>query len=171
MTTRTLKAPLIAGLSGTVLMFGIQLIIFDFKLSTLPVLLVLSIAIGAVQFVSILYIKKLAIRLCKMTDIELAQDEELIKDGGATHLIGRHLAGGRLVLTNKRLIFKTHKNNSKIYQESFELSKMKKVYATKTLNLLMNVLRLELEDRPRVKFIVEKPNKWVEVIQENKAQE
>jgi hypothetical protein len=35
----------------------------------------------------------------------------------------------------------------------------------------MNVLRLELEDSTRVKFIVEKPNKWVEVIQENKAQE
>ena len=94
----------------------------------------------------------------------------LIKDGGATHFIGRHLAGGRLVLTYKRLIFKTHKNNSKIYQESFELSKIKKVYATKTLNLLMNGLRLELEDNTQVKFIVEKSNKWVEVIQEQKAQ-
>jgi hypothetical protein len=34
----------------------------------------------------------------------------------------------------------------------------------------MNGLRLELEDNTQVKFIVEESNKWVEVIQEQKAQ-
>jgi hypothetical protein len=171
MTTKILKVPLIAGLSGTILMFGIGLLMFDFKLSTLPVLLVLSIAIGAVQFVSILHAKKLAIRLYKMTDIELAQDEELIKNGEATHFIGRQWAGGRLALTDKRLIFKTHKNNSKIYQVSFELSRLKKVNAIKTLNLIMNGLLLELEDNTSVRFIVEEPNKWVDMIQKQKTHE
>jgi hypothetical protein len=137
----------------------------------ISVFLVLFIATGFLAYISYLFAKRLSHNLYKMTRIDLNIEEKIIKDGGATHVIGRRISGGRLILTDKRLIFKSHKNNSKIYLESFYLNRIDKVHTTKTLNILLNGIKFEYEKILTVRFFLNEPESWVNVIQENCSDE
>jgi hypothetical protein len=56
-------------------------------------------------------------RLVKKIIVDIADNEIIVKEGGANHFRGKEGVGGKLVLTDRRLIFKSHKfniqNNSK----------------------------------------------------------
>jgi hypothetical protein len=103
-------------------------------------------------------------RLLKKIVIETASDENIIKEGGANHFKGKEGVGGKLVLTNKRLIFKSHKFNIQNHQDNFELTQVEKLQATKTLGFLENGLMLELTNNEQHKFIVDMPTDWIDKI-------
>ncbi len=103
-------------------------------------------------------------RLLKKTIVETADNESIVKEGGANHFIGLEGVGGKLVLTDKRLIFKSHKFNIQNHQNNFDLAQIAKLHATKTLRILENVLTLELANNDRHKFIVDEPSDWIEKI-------
>ena len=57
-----------------------------------------------------------ATRQLKKVAIELDTDEKEIKVAGANHVVGMEAVGGKLLLTNKRLVFKSHFLNIQTHQ-------------------------------------------------------
>jgi hypothetical protein len=97
--------------------------------------------------------------------IERDPDEKLVKEGGANHIVNLERVGGKLVLTDKRLVFKSHKVNIQVHQQSFLLSEINTVEAAKTGGVLKNVLLVHLNDSVTHKFIVFEPEEWVREIE------
>lgn len=166
MKSETLKIPLIFGFASFALALAVIILFYGINEKIFPVFLVLSVAIGIVNFGSVLIMKRLAVRLYKSVVIDLQSDEEIIYEAGANHSRGMFPSGGRLVLTNKRLIFKTHKNNSEIYELSLQLSSLKMVSVTKRMKLMRRGLKLESTDNKTIEFTVENPDMWVDKIQD-----
>ena len=103
-------------------------------------------------------------KLIKTIVIETLADETIIKEGGANHFKGKEGVGGKLVLTDKRLIFKSHKFNIQNHQENFDLGNVKTLWATRTLRIFENGLTVQLTTDCRHKFVVDEPADWVEEI-------
>ena len=159
----------------TVLAFGlpwtILMVIFNLVFKDGPiVILIFSTVIGGfvagLLFAGImLYTGK---RLFKQIIVEIPNNENVIKEGGANHFKGGEGVGGKLVLTDKRLIFKSHRFNIQNHQENFDLGQVHKLQTTKTLGILENGLTLELINNDRHKFIVDEPTDWIEKITNQK---
>jgi hypothetical protein len=134
--------------------------------------ILISTAIGGIfaGLIFALIINYAANRLYKKIIIDINIDEALIKEGGANHFKGKEGVGGKLVLTDKRLIFKSHNLNIQNHQDNFDLAQINEVQATKTLNLFNNGLLLELVDMGKHKFVVDEPNDWVIAIRDQKKQ-
>jgi hypothetical protein len=96
--------------------------------------------------------------------IELEPDEKLVKEGGANRILNLEGVGGKLVLTNKRLVFKSHKLNVQVHQLSLPLSEIETVEAGKT-GFLNNVLMIYQNDGASNKFIVFEPAEWVKAVE------
>ncbi|HOX81785.1 MAG TPA: GRAM domain-containing protein [Chryseolinea sp.] len=109
--------------------------------------------------------KYLAKNLFKSISFELAEDEKLIKEGGANHIMGREGVGGKLVLTDKRLVFKSHKLNIQNHEQVFHFNDIQSLGEAKSLFILKNKLVLELLSKDLHKFIVDEPGVWVKEIE------
>ena len=107
-------------------------------------------------------------RLVKNIIIETADNETILKEGGDNHVKGKEGVGGKIVLTNIRLIFKSHQLNIQNHQENFDLGQVEKLQATKTFGFWENGLMLELSHNAKHKFIVDEPTDWVEMIMNQK---
>ncbi|HEV7381049.1 MAG TPA: GRAM domain-containing protein, partial [Dyadobacter sp.] len=94
--------------------------------------------------------------------IELDNDEFLILQSIGTHLKGIDAVGGKLVLTNKRLIFKSQKLNIQPHKLSIPLTDITSVCRTKTLGLVNNGLAITTTDGIVENFTVEAPSEWIE---------
>jgi hypothetical protein len=107
--------------------------------------------------------------LYKKIIIEMQNGEELIKEGGANHFKGIEGVGGKLVLTDKRLVFKSHKINIQNHETDFDIRQIEKVQATRTLGMLNNGLILGLINSDEHRFVVDDPLDWVKeiIIQKN----
>lgn len=103
-------------------------------------------------------------RTYKEVNIELDKEEALIKDGGANRWTGNNPEGGRLVLTDRRLIFRAQQYNTQYYQLSFELQELCNIQVTKSWLLLKNELRFEVADGTLFRFAVDNPNRWLHAI-------
>lgn len=101
--------------------------------------------------------------LTKIT-VDTEENEWIIKEGAANHFKGMEGVGGKLVLTNKRLIFKSHKLNLQNHQDNFELAQIENLQTSKTLGFLKNGLTLELNGNEKHKFIIDAPQEWVVTI-------
>lgn len=108
-------------------------------------------------------------RLYKRTIVEITDDEKLIKEGGANHFRGKEGVGGKLVLTDKRLIFKSHNLNIQNHTQHFELPQIQNVQSTNTLGFLTNGLQLQLVNNDVHKFVVDEPGEWVKALEELKV--
>lgn len=109
-------------------------------------------------------------KLFKKVIVEIADNEKIIKEGGANHFKVNEGVGGKLVLTDKRLIFKSHNFNIQNHQDNFELGQVDELESTKTLGFWENGLTLKLTNNDRHKFIVDQPVEWIEYILNQKRQ-
>lgn len=105
--------------------------------------------------------------LTKIT-VDTEENECIIREGSANHFIGMEGVGGKLVLTNKRLIFKSHKLNVQNHQDNFELEKIERLQTNKILGFIANGLIVELANQERHKFVVDAPQDWMEIISNQK---
>ncbi|MBC6427134.1 MAG: hypothetical protein GDA51_11880 [Ekhidna sp.] len=86
------------------------------------------------------------------------EDENLIFDSGSTHFKRWENVGGKLFLTDRRLIFKSHKLNIQNHEQIFNLNKITKITAS-------NRNRLSFEYEGQIeKFIVSNPDKWSKLL-------
>ena len=100
----------------------------------------------------------------KKITIDVEPGETFVREAGANRILNVEGVGGKLVLTDRRLIFKSHKVNIQVHQFSVPLNDIQSAEAGKTVGFLKNVLMVYLKDGSRNKFIVFEPDEWVSAI-------
>ncbi len=105
--------------------------------------------------------------LTKGTEIVLEPSENILFETGANHSKGLEAVGGKLYLTNKRLVFKSHKFNIQGHELSIPLSDISKVERTKTWGLINNSLSITTTGNKIEKFVVEQPGEWINYLGDN----
>ena len=108
-------------------------------------------------------------RLLAKVIVSIDEDEQVIKEAGANHFKGAEGVGGKLVLTNKRLIFKSHRFNVQNHQQEFPVEKIVRLKTAKTVAFFQNAIILELEGNSVHKFVVDEPKEWVEIVYDQKS--
>lgn len=98
--------------------------------------------------------------------IDTQADETILFDTGANHFKGAEGVGGKLYLTTKRLVFKSHKFNIQNHELSISLSDIDKVDRYKTLGLVNNGLSVKTVDNKTEKFVVQKIDEWLNQLTE-----
>ena len=96
---------------------------------------------------------------------EIMGGEEIIKEDGANHLMGKESVGGWLYLTKKELIFQSHNFNIQKHQTVFLLSHITDVKTSLTLGLVPNGLTITANGKVE-KFVVYRRKEWVQKINE-----
>lgn len=94
--------------------------------------------------------------------IELDNGESLTLLSFGTHLKGIEAVGGKLVLTNKRILFKSHKINIQPHELSIPLTDIVSASGYKKLGLLNNGLAITTSNGLVEKFTVDEPSAWVQ---------
>lgn len=100
------------------------------------------------------------------TKIDTEADETILFEIGANHFKGVEGVGGKLYLTNKRLVFKSHKLNIQNHELSIILTDIDKVDRYKTLGLVNNGLAVTTADNKIEKFVVQQVDEWVNQLTE-----
>jgi len=97
--------------------------------------------------------------------IQFNEGEKILKESFVSRFEGTRAVWGKLMLTDRRLIFKSTILNIHIQpvQDVFELEQFEKVSKTK-INLFRNGLTIGLKDSRTEKFVVEGAGEWVEVL-------
>ncbi len=91
----------------------------------------------------------------------LMKNEKIKMDGPASLMKGFEKVGGKLFLTDSRLIFKPHKLNIHRKQINFELEEISEVMKRKTSNTLDNGVRVTTTDGKNVDFMVHERDLWL----------
>ena len=94
------------------------------------------------------------------TRIDLDEDEQIIFQTPANHFKGAEGVGGKLYLTNKCLIFKSHKFNIQNHELSIPLNKITKIERYKVLSKISNGLKVQTVENTTERFVVEKADEW-----------
>ena len=92
----------------------------------------------------------------------LEDDEQVLLDEGANHFKGIERVGGKLALTNKRLLFRSHKFNIQNHTESIPLCEIASVEKGKHSS--GNVVRIDLTNGKTHFFGVISPPIWIETL-------
>jgi GRAM domain len=98
------------------------------------------------------------------TKIETEQDEHVLFETPANHFKGVEGVGGKLYLTDRRLIFKSHKLNIQAHQLSVNLTDIKHVDRYKTLGVVNNGLSVTTTNNTTEKFVVEQVAEWIKYL-------
>ena len=96
--------------------------------------------------------------------MRLQNNEIIIRKGRANHLKPLEGVGGRLYLTNQRLLFNSHFFNIQSHEESILLENIVSVEA-KYNDFISSRLTIFLKDGSVEKFHVSKRRKWIEEIE------
>ncbi len=103
-------------------------------------------------------------RVLKKTIIELKEDEQLVHEGAST-LKSNFSAGGKLVLTTKRLVFKPHNLNSKKTFVEIPLNKITEVEKQNTYGFIHNIFIIQKANEEFKFFVAENERDvWVSKI-------
>ena len=94
------------------------------------------------------------------TKVDIDPGENVLLESPANHFKGIEAVGGKLYLTNKRIIFKSHKLNIQVHQLSIKLEDIKKFERYKTLGLVNNGLSLTTVNETTEKFVVNEIEEW-----------
>ena len=93
--------------------------------------------------------------------IDTEADENTLLESLASHYKGIEAVGGKLFLTNKKLIFKSHNFNVQNHELSINLNEIVKTDRYKNIGI-NNGLAIECKNGRTEKFVVEEPEKWIE---------
>ena len=91
----------------------------------------------------------------------LMENEKVKMDGPASLMKGFEKVGGKLFLTDSRLIFKPHKLNIHRKQINFELEQISEVMKRKASNTLDNAVRVTTTDGKSMDFMVHERDLWL----------
>lgn len=105
----------------------------------------------------------------KKINIELEPDEVIEFESGANHFKGREGVGGKLVLTNKRLIFKSHPYNRQNHETNWNARDIVSMSTFRNMKFLENGLLINFPVGTE-KFVVNDPNQWIEKLKSYEQQ-
>ncbi|MFZ6014414.1 MAG: GRAM domain-containing protein [Bacteroidota bacterium] len=125
------------------------------------VLLSLLITFVADRVINIFFKQVAKWLYASLPETELASDERAIKVDRASHYKGSEAVGGRLVLTNKRLIFQSHKFNIQNHRTEMPITEIRAVEQKHGND---KMLQIRLSNSETHKFIVDSAPEWVNLI-------
>ena len=94
----------------------------------------------------------------------LETDEIIEIEGPANLFRGLEGVGGKLFLTNKKLIFKSHKINFQKGQTDINYQNIKQIVKRKTAKLIDNGIRIITKDDKEFDFVTNERDLWIEKI-------
>jgi len=164
----TWKYRLVFAVSAAVL-YGILLyivhIFFDSTINTIGSILFQSLFFGLFFGVGFPYImESFGKKIGKNIVPELADGESIESSGPANLFRGVEGVGGKLFLTTKNLIFKSHKFNIQSGQTNIAYNTIVDVTSRKTMKLVDNGLRVKTKDGSEYDFVVSNRKDWIELI-------
>ena len=100
---------------------------------------------------------------------ELGQDESIVKEAAASLQRGIEIVGGRLYLTNQRLIFEAHRFNIQSGSSEINLSNLQSLQKCWTrflgcIPLCPNSLAVNTTQGEAYRFVVPQRDAWVAAI-------
>lgn len=106
-------------------------------------------------------------KLIKSIQVNLNENESVVKESGANHWIGAEAVGGKLVLTNHRLIFKSHRLNIQNHEQSFQFEDLKDIKTGKMLGFT-SALLFSYHNVGH-KFVIDEVKDWEALLKERLA--
>lgn len=163
--SRKFKAGLIFGLAMFVFFVGQKLFMLDEPTAKDIIKLLLSAIIGAgvagIIFGWLMDTLSGSKSLQQSIKIELEAGEKIIFQSNANHFKGLEAVGGKLFLTEKRLVFKSHKFNIQNHEFVIKLSDIASIGKFKPLGLTNNGLLVIDKNNETEKFVVENLADWL----------
>lgn len=101
-------------------------------------------------------------------NIELRNNESVIKQGSANHWQGWEAVGGNLFLTDQRLVFRSHSFNVQRQETSIELEEVAFVKLRNNFLLVPNGMSIFLRNQQEERFVIWSRKDWVNKIREAK---
>ncbi len=145
------------------------LYVFDFfeNIQTLKSLIYQGLFFGVVMCIGFPFIlekfgTRLTSKIAKNIEPDLEEDERIEIEGPANLFRGIEGVGGKIFLTNKKLIFKSHKLNIQKGQTELEYSIISEIIKRKTAKLINNGLRIITLDNAEFDFVVNEREVWIE---------
>ena len=105
--------------------------------------------------------------LARGTNIDIHEDETILFETGGNHLKGIEAVGGKLYLTNKRLIFKSHTFNIQNHALSIILHDIKHAERYHALGITNNGIKVTTTGNKIERFVVQQPEECFELLQKN----
>jgi len=148
-------------------LFGILMMLINggFSYSNLKSVLLPTLFYGLFMGVGLPYIlKKLTPFLVKNVDPpNLSEGEKIIFEQKANLYQNWWIAtGGKLFLTNKRLVFNAHKYNFQTGDTSINLQEINNIKEQKTAGLVDNGLRIKTTGNTEFDFVVDQRSEWID---------
>ena len=109
---------------------------------------------------------KLIPELGKSIAPDLIENEQIEFEGPANLFTGIEGVGGKLFLTNKQLIFKSHKLNIQTGQTNIHYTEITQIIEIKTGKLVDNGIRVSTKDGKKFDFVVNDRANWMNKINE-----
>jgi len=95
---------------------------------------------------------------------DLSPDETVEVEGPANLFRGIEGVGGKIFLTNKKLIFKSHKINIQTGQTDIAYADINQIIKRKTAKLIDNGIRIITKDGKQFDFVVNERAVWLDHI-------
>jgi len=73
---------------------------------------------------------------------------------------------GKIILTDEKLIFKSHKINIQRGQTDIKYENINKIIERKTAKLIDNGIRIKTKDAKEFNFVVNEREKWIKKLNE-----
>ena len=102
-------------------------------------------------------------------NIQLAENETIIKEGPANHFVGMESVGGKLYLTNQRLFFKSHALNVQVHEASYRLDEIVSMKPRNTLGIIPNGMGVLLKSGQEERFVVYRRQDWMAKVTQAQA--
>ncbi|WP_283133009.1 GRAM domain-containing protein [Rhizohabitans arisaemae] len=103
------------------------------------------------------------------TEIVALPGETLLRKGNANLWRGKEAVGGRLWLTSRWLVFRSHSFNNQTGVGTWPLEEIASVAPVNTLGIVPNGMEVTLGSGERIRFVVSKRREWMTTIMQAKA--
>ena len=90
----------------------------------------------------------------------LKDGEQIVREGFANHFRGIEAVGGRLVLTNERVIFKSHPFNIQTHEWSVARTDISELEPARTFGIVPNGLLIKAKSGETERFVVRDREGW-----------
>lgn len=108
------------------------------------------------------FLTKIASFLGDKIKPSLTTDEKIEMEGGANLFRGMEGVGGKLFLTNKKIIFASHKFNIQRGETIIEFQDIAEITERKTAKLIDNGIRIKTKNEQKFDFVVNDRNQWMQ---------
>jgi len=98
-------------------------------------------------------------------NLNLNENETIVKQGYANHFKGIESVGGKMFLTNQRLYFKSHSFNIQVHDLSISILEIRSLGKRNTFGIFPNGLFIELKNGKKEIFVVYRRKKWISEIE------